>query len=66
MEVNTIVIPILIFIARVVDVSMGTIRIIFVSRGIRFLAALLGFFEILIWLVAITQIMKNLTRMETW
>jgi len=49
-----------IFAIRVADVSLQTLRIICVSRGIRMLAAVLGFFEILIWLVAITQIMKNI------
>lgn len=55
-----VVLPLLIFVARVVDVSLQTIRIIFVSRGNRLLAPLLGFFEVLIWLIAIGQIMRNL------
>lgn len=57
-----IIIPLLIFFARVCDVSLGTIRIIFISKGIKFLAPLVGFFEILIWLLAIGQIMQNLTN----
>jgi uncharacterized protein YebE (UPF0316 family) len=57
-----VVIPVLIFIARVVDVSMGTIRVVFISRGLKYLAPLVGFFEILVWLVAIGQIMKNLSN----
>jgi len=57
-----IIIPFLIFFARVCDVSLGTIRIIFISKGIKFLAPLVGFFEILIWLLAIGQIMQNLTN----
>jgi uncharacterized protein YebE (UPF0316 family) len=56
------VIPLLIFIARIVDVSMGTVRVIFVSRGLKYLAPIIGFFEILIWLLAIGQIMKNLSN----
>ncbi|MBN1804057.1 MAG: DUF2179 domain-containing protein [Sedimentisphaerales bacterium] len=56
------VLPALIFCARVVDVSMGTIRVIFISRGLKYLAPLIGFFEILIWLMAIGQIMKNLSN----
>ena len=56
-----IVIPILIFFARIVDVSLGTIRIIYISRGMKLLAPLFGFCEILIWLIAIGQIMQNLT-----
>lgn len=57
-----VILPILIFLARVCDVSLGTIRIIFVSKGIKYLAPIVGFFEILIWLMAISQIMQNLTN----
>jgi len=55
------VLPFLIFLARVVDVTMGTVRVIFVSRGLKYLAPIVGFFEILIWLLAIGQIMQNLS-----
>ena len=55
-----VILPALIFISRVFDVSIGTMRIIFVSRGKKFLAPLLGFFETIIWITAISQIMKNL------
>lgn len=57
-----VILPALIFLARVFDVTLGTMRIIFVSRSKRFLAPLFGFFEILIWLLAIVQIMQNLTN----
>jgi len=56
------ILPFLIFSARIIDVSLGTIRVIFIAKGMRFLAPLLGFFEILIWLVAIGQILQNLTH----
>ncbi len=45
-----------------VDVSIGTIRIISVSRGRKAVSSLLGFFEVMIWLLAIGQIFKNLTN----
>ncbi len=57
-----IILPFLIFVARVTDVSLGTVRVIFVSRGLKYLAPLVGFFEVLIWLLAIGQIMKNLSN----
>jgi uncharacterized protein YebE (UPF0316 family) len=57
-----IILPFLIFIARVIDVSLGTVRVIFVSKGLKYLAPFVGFFEILIWLLAIGQIMKNLSN----
>ncbi|HXK50393.1 MAG TPA: DUF2179 domain-containing protein [Clostridiales bacterium] len=53
-------IPVLIALARVVDVSIGTIKIIFIAKGYRYIAPLLAFFEIIIWLIAIGQVMKNL------
>ncbi|HUT45018.1 MAG TPA: DUF2179 domain-containing protein [Sedimentisphaerales bacterium] len=56
------VLPLLIFIARVADVSMGTVRVIFIARGLKYLAPIVGFFEILIWLLAIGQIMQNLSN----
>lgn len=63
---SLIVIPALIFVARIVDVTFGTLRIIFVARGMRYLAAIVGFFEVLIWIVAIGQVMTNLTNWVTY
>jgi len=57
-----VILPLLIFFSRAVDVSLGTVRIIFVSKGQRLLASLLGFFEILVWIIAITKIMQNVTN----
>ena len=59
---NWVIIPIAICLARIIDVSIGTIRIIYVAKGMKFIAPIMGFFEVLIWLLAITQIMKNLTH----
>jgi len=52
--------PLLIFMARICDVSIGTMRIIFVSKGKKYIAPILGFFEVLIWITAISKIMQNL------
>jgi len=57
-----VILPLLIFLARICDVTLGTLRIIFVSRGKKLLAPLLGFFEISIWLLAISQIMQHLSN----
>lgn len=59
---STILLPVLIFFARIADVTIGTMRIIFVARGMKIVAPVLGFFEILIWLTAIGQIFANLTN----
>ena len=57
-----VILPILIFLARVCDVTLGTIRIIFVSKGLKYLAPVVGFFEIFIWLLAIGQIFEDLSN----
>ncbi len=56
------VLPLLIFLSRVIDVSMGTVRVIFVSRGMKYLAPLVGFLEVLVWLLAVGQVMRNLAN----
>lgn len=55
-----ILLPLFIFLARIVDVSLGTLRIIFVTKGMRHIAPLVGFVEVLIWIIAISRIMQNL------
>jgi len=54
--------PILVFVAELCVVTFGTVRIIFVARGMKVLAPLLGFFEVTLWLFAIGQIMQNLAN----
>ena len=56
--------PALIFFARMADVTLGTLRIIMVSRGLKNIAPIVGFFEVLIWLLAMRQIMMNLTEIS--
>jgi uncharacterized protein YebE (UPF0316 family) len=55
-----VILPLLIFMGRIIDVSIATLRIIFVMSGKKFLAPILGFFESLIWLIAISQIFQNI------
>lgn len=57
---NWVVLPILIFCARTCDVTLGTLRNIFLSKNIRYIVPFLGFFEVLIWLMAVSQIIQNL------
>jgi uncharacterized protein YebE (UPF0316 family) len=55
------ILPLFIFVAEVCVVTICTVRIIFIARGIRLPAAILGFFEVSIWLFAIGQVMQNLS-----
>lgn len=57
-----VLLPLLIFVARIFDVSIGTLRIVFISRGKKFLAPILGFFEVLIWIIAVGKVMQDATN----
>jgi uncharacterized protein YebE (UPF0316 family) len=55
-----LLLPLLIFFARILDVSINTVRIIYVLGGRKMTSTLLGFFESFIWLMAIRQIFEHL------
>ena len=56
----TIILPLFIFFARICDVSLGTIRIILVSKGYRNQATLISFVEIFIWIIVISRIIQHI------
>lgn len=55
-----VVLPLAIFCARITDVSVGTMRVIVLSKGRKYVAPVLGFIEVTLWLLAMSQIMKHL------
>jgi len=56
---GNVILPLFVFASRVGDVSLGTLRIILTARGKRSLAPLLGFFEVLIWIVVVSQLITH-------
>jgi uncharacterized protein YebE (UPF0316 family) len=56
---NYVLMPLLIFVARIGDVSINTLRIMFMMNGKKNIVPILGFFEAMIWLLAIGQIFQN-------
>ena len=54
-----ILLPIIIFLSRVCDVTLGTLRHVLTSRGHKNISPILGFFEVLIWIVVASQVMKQ-------
>ncbi|MBN2468173.1 MAG: DUF2179 domain-containing protein [Deltaproteobacteria bacterium] len=52
----------LIIVARITDVSLGTLRTVFIVHGRKGIAFVVGFIEILIWLVVISSVIKNLDK----
>lgn len=61
-----ILLPIMIFLTRLCDVPLATLRNIFISKGFRNIVPYIGFVEVLVWLVAITQVMKHLNNVACY
>ncbi len=54
----------LIFLARVADVSLGTLRMLMLVKGRRLPSAIIGFFEVLIYVNALGRVVNQLDRWE--
>ena len=54
-----VILPMLVFASRIADVTLGTLRIIFTSRGRHKIAPALGFMEVLIWIVVVSQVFSH-------
>jgi len=56
--------PLFIFLAEMTVLTLATLRTIFIARGMKYLAPVIGFFEITMWLFAIGEVMKNLSDLR--
>lgn len=59
---NWVLLPLIIFFSRTCDVTLATLRNILIARNVKKIVPLIGFCEVLIWLVAVTTIIKNLNN----
>ena len=56
---NWIGLPLIIFVSRIGDVTLGTLRHVLTSRGHKNVSPILGFFEVFIWIIVVSQVMKQ-------
>jgi len=49
-----------IFALRIVDVSLGTVRTVFVVQGRLTVAVMIAFFEVLVWVTAVSQVIVRI------
>ncbi len=59
---NWFILPLIIFLSRIGDVSLSTLRNIFLHKGFKKMVPVFGFFEVLLWIIVISQVMKNLNN----
>jgi uncharacterized protein YebE (UPF0316 family) len=53
---------IIIFCAKIIEVSISTIRLVLINKGERLKGAILGFVEIMIWLIVVSSVLNNITE----
>ena len=61
-----VILPVLILLARIVDVSLDTIRVIKIAKGYSNYAPVVGFFQSLVWVITISRVMVNLENWMTY
>lgn len=59
---NWLLLPLLILVAKIFEVTVGTIRLILLARKEKKIAPMVAFVEVLIWIFTIGIIFKNLTN----
>lgn len=52
----------IIFCAKIIEVSISTVRLVFINKGERVKGAILGFAEIMIWLIVVSSVLNNITE----
>ena len=57
---NILIAALSIFLLRLLDQTLGTLRIFYVNKGKPLFGAILGFIESAIWIVAISQVIQDL------
>ncbi len=55
-----VIVPLLIILSRIADQTIGTLRLVYLSKGYKNIAPIMGFFEVLIWIIAVSQIFQKL------
>ncbi|CRZ33528.1 uncharacterized protein YebE (UPF0316 family) [Herbinix hemicellulosilytica] len=61
-KLNGPLLYLIIFVAKTVEIAISTIRLVFVNKGERVKGAILGFIEIMIWLLVVSSVLNNIAE----
>lgn len=59
---NSILVYIIIFLGKIIEISLDTIRIVMINRGEKLKGALLGFIVVILWVFIVSSIITNLNE----
>ena len=62
MNMSGPVLYIVIFLAKTVEVTLSTIRLVFNNKGERIKGATLGFIEVMIWILVVSSVLNNIAE----
>ena len=62
MNISGPVLYIVIFCAKVIEVTISTIRLVYINKGEKLKGAILAFVEILIWLIVVSSVLTNIAQ----
>lgn len=60
-ELSGPILYLIIFFAKIIEVSISTLRIVLINKGEKLIGAILAFFEVLIWLILVSNVLNNIT-----
>lgn len=60
--VSVVILPVIILTARMVETSFKTLRLVYVAKGLKYLAAVIGMGEVAVWLLSTGLVITNLTN----
>lgn len=56
------VLYIIILFIKILEVSLATLRIVLITKDERLKGAIIGFFEVIIWVIVVSTVLKNVTE----
>lgn len=59
--ITGLILYLIIFVAKVIEVSLATIRIVLITKGEKIIGCIIGFFEVLLWVGVAGTVLTNLT-----
>ncbi len=51
---------VLILVAKIVEISMMTFRYVMITKGERLIGSVIGFFEVMLWLLIVSSVLTNI------
>jgi uncharacterized protein YebE (UPF0316 family) len=60
--VSWVILPAVILVARIVETSLKTLRLVYVAKGLKYLASVIGMGEVAVWLLSTGLVITNLTN----